>query len=212
MTDADSTLIAALLDRSGSMAAAKEATEDGWRELIDEQRRGPGRCRVTLAQFDTEYELVYPATDIGEVPEFVLEPRGMTAMLDATATFITEVGQTLAAMPENQRPGTVICMIMTDGFENASVEWSWDGVLQLINQQRDEWNWKFLFVGANIDAVDVGSRIGVPETTSLTYNTTDDGAVAGTYARLARELVRSRSGHEMGFSTQDRAAAMGEST
>ena len=212
MTDADTTLIAALLDRSGSMATSKESTEDGWRELIEEQRRGPGRCQVTLAQFDTAYELVYPATDIADVPEFVLEPRGMTALLDATATFINAVGESLAALSEDQRPGNVICMIMTDGMENSSLEWSWEAVRRLIDRQRDEWNWTFLFIGANIDAVEVGRRIGVPETTSLTYNTTVDDAVAGTYQRLARELVRRRAGHEMGFSAQDRAAAMGELT
>ncbi|MCX6479702.1 MAG: hypothetical protein NTY24_04625, partial [Mycobacterium sp.] len=97
MTNSNHTLIAALLDRSGSMRSSKAATEDGWRELINEQRQEPGRCEVTLAQFDTRYEVLYPATDIGAVPEFVVAPRGGTALLDATGRFITEVGQVLAA-------------------------------------------------------------------------------------------------------------------
>lgn len=71
MTDSTKTLIAALLDRSGSMGSSKDATEDGWRELINGQRQHPGRCEVTLAQFDNEYEVLYPPTDIANVPDFV---------------------------------------------------------------------------------------------------------------------------------------------
>ena len=94
---------------------------------INEQRQQPGQCQVTLAQFDTVYEVLYSATDIAEVPEFVVQPRGMTAMLDATGKFITEIGEQLSALPEAERPGHVICLIMTDGMENSSHEWDWDG-------------------------------------------------------------------------------------
>ena len=76
VTNPNKTLIAALLDRSGSMETSKKATEDGWRELINEQRQQPGQCQVTLAQFDTVYEVLFPATDIAEVPEFAVQPRG----------------------------------------------------------------------------------------------------------------------------------------
>ena len=115
MTDPNATLIAALLDRSGSMETSKHATEDGWRELINEQRLLPGQCQVTLAQFDTVYEVLYSATPVADV-EFVVEPRGRTALLDATGKFITEIGEQLSALPEDQRPGHVICLIMTDGI------------------------------------------------------------------------------------------------
>ena len=70
MTDSSKTLIAALLDRSGSMSTSVAATEDGWREFIATQRSSPGHCQVSLAQFDDAYEVVYPATDIAAVPEF----------------------------------------------------------------------------------------------------------------------------------------------
>ncbi len=162
MTDPTKTLIAALLDRSGSMETSKRATEDGWRELINEQRRLPGRCEMTLAQFDTQYEVVYPATPIADVPELIVEPRGMTALLDAVGRFVTEVGERLAALPENHRPGQVICVIMTDGMENASHQWSWEAVNQLVTRQRSQWNWKFVFIGANIDAVTGRRPDGLP--------------------------------------------------
>jgi hypothetical protein len=209
VTNPDKTLIAALLDRSGSMETSKKATEDGWRELINEQRQQPGTCDVTLAQFDTVYELLYPPTDIGGVPEFVVVPRGMTALLDSVGRFITEIGERLSALAEDQRPGQVICMIMTDGMENSSAEWTWESVRDLINQQRDQWNWKFIFLGSNIDAVEVGARMGVAAEDAITYN---DGVYMSTVAVSAAAsswITSARAGKPTGFSDAERAAAMG---
>src|SRR4029077_9237606 len=97
----------------------------------------PGQCQVTLAQFDTVYEVVYCATPIADVPEFVVEPRGRTALLDAIGRFIIEIGEQLSALADDQRPGHVICLIMTDGMENASQEWGWDAVKRLTTQQQN---------------------------------------------------------------------------
>ncbi|MDG4667091.1 VWA domain-containing protein [Mycobacterium sp. 236(2023)] len=164
---------------------------------------------MTLAQFDTEYELLYPSTDIGGVPEFVLAPRGMTALLDSAGRFITEVGERLSALPEEDRPGQVICMTMTDGMENSSTEWSWESVRDLINQQRDQWNWKFIFLGSNIDAVEVGARMGVAADDAITYN---DGLYMSTVAVSAAAsswIGAARAGKPAGFTDAERAAAMG---
>ena len=105
MTNADLTLIAALLDRSGSMQDCKRATETGFDELIAKQRTEPGRAVVTLSMFDDVYENVYANVPIAEVTPLNLEPRNMTAMLDATGRFITEIGEQLAGLPEADRPG-----------------------------------------------------------------------------------------------------------
>ena len=169
MTNPDATLIAALLDRSGSMETCKHATEDGWRELINEQRQLPGECRVTLAQFDTVYEVLYSATPIAEVPEFVVQPRGTTAMLDATGKFITDIGSELVGL-RGARPGHVICLIMTDGMENASDEWSWQRRARTHQTTTGAVNWKFIFIGANMDAIEVGGRMGFAHGDSITYD------------------------------------------
>lgn len=209
MTDPTKTLIAALLDRSGSMETSKDATEDGWRELILEQRLLPGTCEVTLAQFDTVYEVVYSPTPIADVPEFVVEPRGRTALLDAVGRFITEIGEQLSALPERQRPGHVICLIMTDGMENASRKWTWESVKKLTTQQQNEWNWKFIFIGANIDAIEVGNRMGFFAAHSITYDDSDYASTVGVM-RSAREMVRrTRKGEDAAFSDADRQTAMG---
>ena len=211
MTDSNKTLIAALLDRSGSMECSKEFTEDGWRELINTQRSEPEYCEVTLAQFDTEYEVLYPPTAITAVPEFVLVPRGRTALLDAAGVFITEVGEQLAALPEDQRPGQVICLIMTDGMENASHQWTWEALKALIIQQREVYGWKFIFLGADIDAVEVGERMGVERRYSMTFDKRSYTGNRAAYARASSMVTGFKRDYlDEGFTDDDRARAMGE--
>jgi len=212
MTNPNTTLIAALLDRSGSMSTSVAATEDGWRELIDTQRGNPGLCFVTLAQFDTDYEVLYPPTDIETVPEFVLEPRGQTALLDATGRFITEVGEQLSALPDDKRPGQVICLIMTDGYENASRQWTWDGVKHLITQQREVYGWEFIFLGADIDAVEVGERLGVSGKFSMTFDKRDYHNNRAAYGLTTAMVTTARAAGKFGggFSDADRREAMGQ--
>jgi hypothetical protein len=112
MTDSNKTLIAALLDRSGSMDDSKELTEDGWRELINAQRSEPEYCEVTLAQFDTEYEVVYAARTLDCVPPLQIVPRGMTALLDAVGKTIVATGERYRSMPEAERPEKVLFVII----------------------------------------------------------------------------------------------------
>ena len=212
MTDSKKTLIAALLDRSGSMETCKEATEDGWRELINEQRSHPEYCEVTLAQFDTEYEVLYPPTVIAAVPEFVVVPRGRTALLDSAGVFITEVGERLAALPSDQRPGQVICLIMTDGMENASRRWTWDAVKKLITEQREVYGWEFIFLGADIDAVEIGQRMGMDPRYAMTYDKRSYDANHAAYRLTSAAMTDIKRGllAREGFTESQRAEAMGE--
>ncbi len=169
MTDQNLTHIYLLLDRSGSMQSIKADTEGGFAAFVEEQKRTPGACRVTLAQFDNHYEVVYSDRPIADVPALDLQPRGSTALLDAMGTLITDTGAKLAALAETQRPGTVIVAIMTDGHENASQEWTHPAIKALVEQQTGQWGWQFLYMGADQDAIEVGRNIGVAAANSVTY-------------------------------------------
>jgi hypothetical protein len=173
MTNPNLTHLYFLLDRSGSMNSIVEDTVGGFDAFIAEQRRfteeAPGECRVTLAQFDDAYEEVYADRPIADVPSLVLQPRGTTALLDSVARIVLDAGKRLATLPEDQRPGTVIVGIMTDGLENASREWSHPQVKQLIETQTRDYQWQFLYLGADQDAVEVGMSIGVSAGHSVTY-------------------------------------------
>jgi hypothetical protein len=169
MTRSDLTHIYFLLDRSGSMQSIKTDTEGGFAAFVEEQRSAAGECRVTLAQFDTDYDVVYSSLDVADVPALDLHPRGSTALLDAMGRLITDSGKQLAALPEADRPGAVIVAIMTDGMENASREWTHPAIKALVEQQTKHYGWQFLYMGADQDAIEVGASLGVHADHSVTF-------------------------------------------
>jgi hypothetical protein len=169
MTDQNLTHLYLLLDRSGSMQSIKTDTEGGFAAFVEEQKRTAGECRVTLAQFDNHYEVVYADRPIADVPALDLQPRGSTALLDAMGRLITDSGTTLATMADDRRPATVIVAIMTDGYENASQEWTHPAIKALVEQQTGSYGWQFLYMGADQDAIEVGRGLGVAAANSITY-------------------------------------------
>ena len=170
MTNPNYTHIAVLLDRSGSMQSIKSDTEGGFDAFIDGQRQNPGRCDVTLAQFDNEYEEVYIAKPIAEVPPLSMDPRGTTALLDGIGRLIITTGKRLAALPEAERPGAVIVVILTDGQENASKEFDIATIKKMITEQTNTYSWSFVYLGANQDAIDVAAGLGVAKGDAITYD------------------------------------------
>ena len=182
MTDQSLTYLQVVLDRSGSMITCKTDIEGGFNTFIDQHLKVPGECRVSLAQFDDEYDVVYTDRPIAEVPYLDLVPRNMTALLDAVGKTINDLGTRLSALPEDRRPGSVIVVIATDGQENASVEFSRDQILKTINHQREVYGWQFIYLGANQDAVEVGTGMGIPRAQTLTYDTANSGIAFGVAA------------------------------
>lgn len=170
MTNPDLTLIGILVDRSGSMNTCRADMEGGIASLLEEQAETDNSIEVTLAQFDTTYDIVYPPTAIKDVPKYVLQPRGGTALLDAMGRFITETGEALAKKKDKNRPGKVLIVIVTDGYENRSNEWTRPAVKALITQQRGIYNWDFVFLGANMDAVSEADSFGIARGSALTFN------------------------------------------
>ena len=195
MTDQSLTHLYLLLDRSGSMQSIKTDTEGGFDAFVAEQQRGAGECRVTLAQFDNHYEVVYADRPIADVPALDLQPRGSTALLDAMGRLITDAGARLAAMREDERPGTVIVAIMTDGYENASKEWTHPAIKALVEQQTADYGWQFLYMGADQDAIEVGRNIGVAAANSITYGR---GKSQQVMANVADKISRVRTARAAG--------------
>jgi len=169
MTDRNLTDLTAVIDRSGSMSAIRSDMEGGFNKLIADQRKVSGTCKVSLVRFDTEYEAVYTNLDVNDVPPLVIEPQGMTALLDAIGRTIVSTGERLAAMEEDQRPGLVTFIIVTDGLENSSREYKLARIHEMITEQREKYNWLFVFLGANQDAIATGAAMGMSANTSATY-------------------------------------------
>lgn len=169
--------VALILDRSGSMANVRGATIEGFNEFIHGQRAIAGECSVKLVQFDDQYEEVFdePLAKVPPLTSKTFEPRGNTALHDAMGRTIISLGDSLAAMPEEERPGKVIVVVLTDGHENASKEFTAAQVAEMVKHQTEVYKWEFMFLGANQDAVLTAKRLHIPASSSLHYAATPGG-------------------------------------
>lgn len=169
MTKENYTHLALVVDRSGSMADLKNDAQGGINTLIAEQFAEDSQLTVTLSEFDDEFTDV---TRMGTSPfTFELKPRGSTALLDAVGKEITRTGEDLAALPENERPEKVLFVVVTDGEENASKEFTLEAVRKAIKTQREKLNWQFQFIGAD-EAAWQGRQLGMPISA---FNRSDKG-------------------------------------
>jgi hypothetical protein len=205
------TRIAIILDRSGSMESCKESTVAGFNEFLRTQKELPGEAKVKLVQFDDRYETVFDKnlTDAPELDQNTFVPRGSTALLDAQGRTIIELGQELAALPERERPSKVIVVTITDGLENASKNYGLEQIAGMIREQRDKYNWDFVFLGANQDAVKTAAAMHIPLAFAMSYSTTRAG-IANSMAAASQYVASRRRGMAAAFSQADRASAMDE--
>lgn len=203
------TRIAIVLDRSGSMESCRESTVTGFNEFIRNQKKIPGEATVKLVQFDDQYETVFdkPLKDCPELNQSTFVPRGSTALLDAQGRTIVELGQELAALPEHERPSKVIVVTLTDGQENASKSYHLDKIGELIREQRDKYNWDFVFLGANQDAIATAAAMSIPLPSAMSYSTSKAG-IAATMAAVSNYVGAARKGKAAAFSPEDRKSAM----
>lgn len=177
------------VDRSGSMQSIQSDAEGGVNAFIEKQASEPGEALLTLVQFDTEYEFVHRGIPIKQVPKYQLHPRGATALLDAVGQAINETGQRLASMPEQDRPGLVIFVVMTDGLENSSREFTKARVKEMIELQQAKYNWHFTFLGANQDAFAEAQDLGIDAMGAANFSMSN---VFAAHAATASKVGRMR--------------------
>ena len=185
----DLTDITMVVDRSGSMESIKSDAEGGINSFIDQQKQEPGEALLTLVQFDTEYEFVHSGVPVKQIPAFTLVPRGSTALLDAVGRAINETGARLAAMAESQRPALVVFVIVTDGAENSSREFTRDQIRTMVEHQQSAYKWQFTFLAANQDAFAAGGSMGIAQDGIAAYSM---GKVRGSWDAAAKKMSRMR--------------------
>lgn len=219
MPRADYTDITLVLDRSGSMNTVKDATIEAFNGFLTTQRAGEGFATVSLVQFDDQYEVVFPARPVLLAPELTpqtYQPRGSTALLDAMGRTILETAARIAAMPEEARPGSVLFATLTDGFENASREFTMARINELIADHRDRLGWQFIFLAANQDAIATAAGMGIGPQAALSFAASPMGA-AECFRALGDKMNVHRKARAAGltkaifeFDEGDRAAAVGK--
>jgi uncharacterized protein YegL len=200
--------ISVVLDRSGSMESVRSDTIGGLNAFLADQREAGGEATITLVQFDNIYEVVYsaiPLTDAKPLDNSTFVPRGSTALLDAIGRTVHATGRRFEAMAEDRRPEKVVFVILTDGLENASQEFTAQKVNDMISHQRDVYKWEFVFLGANQDAITTAANLGIGAANALTYAANSAG-VKHAFRSLSKNLVGYREGTsaKVDFSDEDR--------
>lgn len=190
MTNPDYTAILFIIDRSGSMYSIKSEMEGGINGVLQEQKKLDGKVTIDVTYFDDE--IIYKDKFLS-LDDAVIEilPRNITALHDAIVSATTTFGSALAALPEDERPGNVLTIIVTDGHENASKEAKIADVKAIITEQQETYGWEFLFLGANQDAIETGASFGLHAGSTMTYSA-DSAGVSNVSATINSQMTRSR--------------------
>lgn len=175
-------------DRSGSMSSCAADMNGSIVELIKKQRAEPGNCNVTWVDFDNTADVMLNGVDIKSVDSIVIKPRGGTALYDAICKAVDTVGQRLASTPESSRPGLVIVCIVTDGGENASTEFTYQDVNKRIDTQKNQYNWQFMYLGANQDAFAVARHLSIDVSKTSNFKTSNANAVGSGISGLVSTM------------------------
>lgn len=192
MSDPNYTHIILVLDRSGSMRRIRDDTIGAVNTLVDDQKKQPGECTMSLVQFDHEYQRVYSFKTLGEIEprsESNYIPRGNTALLDAIGRAVADELEYIGKLEEDDRPGLVVLAVLTDGAENASKEYKRDEVRALL-QTRQDAGWRVTYLSADSNAFADAPAYGVNRAAVLQF---EAGSIQKAVGALSGSVVRCRS-------------------
>ncbi len=167
-----------ILDRSGSMAGLERDTIGGFNAMLEKQKKQDGECYVSTVLFDNESEVLHDRLKLAEVPPMTDDEytvRGCTALIDAIGGAIHHIGNIHKYARPEDVPAHTMFVITTDGMENASHRYTSERVKKMIQRQKDRYGWEFLFIGANIDAVETAARYGIDRDRAVNYHADCEG-------------------------------------
>ena len=162
-----------ILDRSGSMAGLESDTIGGFNSMIEKQKKQDGDCYVSTILFDDESEVLHDRVKLGNIHKMTdndYTVRGCTALIDAIGGAIHHIGNIHKYARPEDVPEHTMFVITTDGQENASHKYTSEQVKKMIEHRREKYGWEFLFIGANIDAVETAARYGIDKDRAVNYN------------------------------------------
>ena len=167
-----------ILDRSGSMSGLEGDTIGGFNAMIEKQKKEPGEAYVSTVLFDNESEVLHDRVPLDKIPKMTdrdYTVRGCTALIDAIGGAIHHIANVHKYARPEDVPGRTVFVITTDGMENASHRYTSDRVKRMIETEKSEYGWEFLFIGANIDAVETGARFGISRDRVSNYVADSEG-------------------------------------
>ena len=173
----DITELVFILDRSGSMGGLEDDTIGGFNSMIEKQKQQEGECLVTTVLFDHELLTLHDRVPLADVRPLTREDyvvRGCTALIDAIGCTVSKIEGIHRYLRSEDVPANVMFVITTDGLENASKEYSSDQVKKMIEKHKES-GWEFLFIGANIDAVETAKHFGIAKDRAVNYHADKKG-------------------------------------
>ena len=192
----DYTEIVVIVDRSGSMEVIREDSIGGFNAFVEDQKKVPGAANLTLVLFNNKYKFVLDSVPLGMVKPLdksTYVPMGTTALLDAMGHTIDSVGDRLFMMNEADRPSKVIVAILTDGLENASLDYSRERIFEMVSHQREVYKWEFFFLAANQDAIQSGTSYGIPAAATSNFVADAEGTRSA-YGAMSSSVKSARTG------------------
>lgn len=167
-----------ILDRSGSMSGLEKDTIGGFNSLIEKQKKQNGKCYVSTVLFDHETQVIHDRVELADIKPMTEEDyfvRGCTALIDAIGGAIHHIMNIHKYARKEDVPEHTMFVIITDGYENASHKYSSDQVKKMIEHEKEQYGWEFLFIGANIDAVETAKHFGINEDRAVNYHADELG-------------------------------------
>lgn len=167
-----------IIDRSGSMSGLESDTIGGYNAMLEKQKKEEGEATITTVLFDDRYELLHDRINLRGVAPITSKEyyvRGSTALLDAIGHTINKIVNAHRHTSKDEVAERTLFVITTDGMENASREFTYDKVRQMIEHQKNKYGWEFIFLGANIDAEETAERFGIQKERAANYNADSEG-------------------------------------
>lgn len=167
-----------ILDRSGSMSGLESDTIGGFNAMIQKQRKEDGECYVSTVLFDDYSEVLHDRVKLSEIRPMTdneYTVRGCTALIDALGGAIHHIGNVHKYARPEDVPAHTMFIITTDGMENSSHKYTSERVKQMIQRQKEKYGWEFIFIGANIDAVETAAKYGIDSNRAVNYNADKEG-------------------------------------
>jgi len=167
-----------ILDRSGSMAGLESDTIKGFNSLLNKQREEEGEAIITTVLFDHAYEILHDRLNlksIANITEKEYYVRGSTALLDAIGMTIEKIVNVQKATLKEHQSDKVLFVITTDGMENASRKYNYKMIKRMVEYQKKKYHWEFIFMGANMDAIDVANNFGIDANRAVNFHSDDQG-------------------------------------
>ena len=188
-----------ILDKSGSMSGLESDTIGGFNAMLTKQQKQEGEATITTVLFDDRYEILHDRLNLQAVRpiserEYFVE--GSTALLDAVGKTIQKIVKVQKNSAEEERAEKVMFVIITDGMENASKEYSYRKIKEMIEQQKERWGWEFIFLGANIDSEQTARELGIDQEKAVNYHADSQGIVT-VYAAAAEAVCSLRSNKKL---------------